>query len=98
MKTIIRNKKVLGQLKKVIVMNYFKQWKQDADHPETDEIDEIREKMATKFMKKLYLEKSFNILLDFVNWKKQTSDDMLLAKKVSVLESYNERFYRFEIG
>jgi len=77
LKNTVKNKKVLGIMKRLMVKNYLRQWKYGIT---AQKVDNIQDKMADKFRKKLYLKKCFDVLAEFTRWNKQNSDKMALAK------------------
>ena len=77
LKTTVKNKKVLAILKRLMVKNYLRQWRYGI---QAQKVDNIQERMADKFRKKLYLKKCFDVLAEFTRWNKQNTDKMALAK------------------
>ena len=56
LKQTVKNKKVLKIMKRLMVKNYLRQWK---DGIRIQKVDNIQDVMAEKFRKKLYLKKCF---------------------------------------
>lgn len=73
-----KNKKILYQLRRVLRISYFLTWKQIVSEAKNDELNC---KKAARFLRRLYLRKSFLVLTNFMKWHRKNLKKTDHAKK-----------------